>query len=124
MPTFHSRHGPLDVATLPSMSGWMRLLCERRRWGRPRHFLCSLRLRGTPAQTPSTRRPARRRGLGLLGLLAKHEDLEAFETQLRFPQGKQQPKVVGQDLDQDPPILGTQRITLDSLNQRFPFLPT
>jgi hypothetical protein len=47
-----------------------------------------------------------------------------LETQLGFPQRKQQPKIKGQNLHQEPPILGAQGIALNPLNQGFPFFPT
>jgi hypothetical protein len=39
-------------------------------------------------------------------------------------QCKQQPKVEGQNLHQESPILGAQGIPLDPLNQRLPFVAT
>ncbi len=54
-----------------------------------------------PPRTPTASGPARRGRFGLLRLLAKHQGLEPLETQLRFPQRKEQPKVEGQNLHQD-----------------------
>jgi hypothetical protein len=119
MATLDPRHGLIDVRPLSSMPwspgailGQLPSPCLLPAW------------RFCPTASASARRPTGLRRRALLGLLSEHQGLYPFETQLGFPQGKQQPKIKGQHLPEYPSILGSQGIRFESSQQRFTFFPT
>src|SRR5262245_17856825 len=92
---------PIHVSPVPSMPRRQGLLRGRRGRCSRLHSRGSTRRQFASTATPTARRPVRGGRLGRLGLLAKHERLEALETQLRFPQRKEQPKIKREYLHQE-----------------------
>ena len=91
-------------------------------WLASRCLLPSVRF--CPAASASARVTTGLRRRALLWLFAEHQRLQPPETQLCFPQGKQQPKVKGQHLPEYLSILGGQGIRFESSQQRFAFFVT
>jgi hypothetical protein len=57
--------------------------------------------------------------LTLLRLLAKHQGTQPLEAEAGLLQSEQQPKIPSQHLGQHLPILCSQGITMEALNQRL-----
>jgi len=124
MPTLDPLRLPIDRRALPPMPGppLAHLCLTVLAGGWP--FLWHCRRPRPTLATPTVPPLTKLRRLALLGFLSEHQGLQSFETQLRLAQGKEQPEIKGEHLDQHPSVLGGQGIPFEAGNQRFAVFAT